>query len=431
MKTLKCLIVAAMFPLFSMAQLVEFNQAIVDDNRADIIRYGEALIAKGSPSPELLRRVAIAYKESNQLNKSIGYLEQAYSIDSNSIKVTQALGEYYLTTGNDEKALDYLNRVSALDPSNTYSLNLIQKIHFSRGNLTSALATTLKLCAIDSNSYTSYRNLGIILQRLDQKEGAEQAYQKALTLNPNDYTSRLKLCNMLIIAGRNQEATAQATAGLALLPNKKSQIALNLQRNLALIRYNTRDADTCIQITKELQANGDTTEAFTFKLLGYCYFMKGFYDQATENLEKLYKLSPDGDSLSFFLPYTIAQSCYNMYYKGKGTFYAEKAITNISPDSTSLYNGYIIAGKCNLQQQRKEKAILLFEKAIEINPSDIEAYRELAGCYSTEGSKASQLKIISRYLRYIEGLKAAKQKISKEIEKQYLDTKKWYEREKS
>ena len=222
------------------AQREEYNRAIINDNREAIIKYGELLLSNGEQSKELYRKLAQAYKEKNSYSKTIGYLNQAYLLDTNDVRTTISLGEIYLANGDEDKALEYLNRTSDIDSKNTYALSLQLKIFLNKGNLTSAQKRAVMLCLIDSSNFAHFRNLGIVSLRLGQNKDAAEAFEHAMQLNSKDIFSRSKLCSYLITSAQYEKATKVATDGLALMSDLKSQNAIVLRRNLALIQYNQK-----------------------------------------------------------------------------------------------------------------------------------------------------------------------------------------------
>lgn len=419
MKTILLLLVGILSYLQLIAQTENFKKAILDDDKESIIKCGEQLLASGIHSNDIYRRLAMAYKENSKYEKSIEYLKMAYQTDSCNVKVLISLGELYAATGDEDKALDYLNKASAVDSTNIYSLTLQQKIYLGKGNLTSAQLRAVRICKLDSTNFTSFRNLGTIQLRLNQQEQAASAFNKAISLNPNDIYSRIKLCNLFISSSRNDQATALANDGLKLINNPSSQNALVLRRNLALIQYNQRNPDSCISIIKKLRADGDTLETYTYKLAGYSYFMKGFYDDAAENLEVLYRKSPDGDSLQYQLAFTIAQSYFNMYQMKKASYYAEVALKNITPRQDQLYNANLLSGQCFSTQKEFSSALLKFEEAIRIDPSQPVAYKLLNRCYLDMHDERKASGTLFRFTTLIDKLRLQGDKITKEQQEYY------------
>lgn len=398
MKTFLLILVGMLFSSQILAQRENFEKAVLNDEREAIIKFGEQLMANGNASKIIYRRLAAAYRDKNLFEKSAEYLKKAYLLDSNDIKTSLSLGELYTTIGDDEAALDFLNKVSSIDSLNTYALSLQQKIYLSKGNLTSALKRASLICDIDSTNFANFRNLGNILFKMNLYKNAAAAFEKALVLNPNDIFSRVKFCNYLISSGKNEEAATVANEGLARINNPKSQNALILRRNLALIQYNQRNADSCISIVKKLWNDGDTTETYTYKLAGYCYFMKGFYDDAAENLKILYSRSPDGDSLQYQLPFTIAQSYFNLSQMKKAIGYSEVALKNITPLPDQIYNANLLIGQAYATDKNYKLAIQTLEEAIKVAPNKPIAYSILHHLYLDKGDSKKVTETLNRYI---------------------------------
>lgn len=409
------------------AQREEYNRAIINDDREAIIKYGELLLSSNQQSKELYRKLAQAYKEKNSYSKSINYLNQAYLLDTNDVRTTISLGEIYLANGDEDKALEYLNLASDIDPTNTYALSLQLKIFLNKGNLTSALKRAAMLCQIDSSNFAHFRNLGIVNLRLGQNKDAAEAFEHAMLLNPKDIFSRSKLCNYLITSAQYEKATKVATDGLALMSDLKSQNAITLRRNLALIQYNQKNADSCINLVRLLRTDGDSIDVYTYKLAGYCYFMKGFYDDAAANLEVLYRKSPEADSLQFQLPFTIAQAYFNIYNLKEARKYIDIAIRNITPLPQLLYNGNLLKGQCSVEAKNYKEGIAAFEEAVRANPTEPTAYTALKNCYLKMKNRTKAIESLNRYIAVIDKQKEGGIEISKETMEDYRAVKRHLE----
>jgi tetratricopeptide (TPR) repeat protein len=405
------------------AQREEYNRALINDDREGIIRYGELLLANGAQPKELYRKLAQAYKEKNCYDKSIGYLNHAYLLDSNDVRTSLSLGEIYLANGDEEKALEYLNRASDIDSKNTYALSLQLKIFLNKGNLTSAQNRAAMLCQIDSSNFAHFRNLGMILQRAGQGKDAAEAFERAMRLNPKDIVSRTKLCNLLITSAQNEKATKVAIDGLALLPDTKSQNAIVLKRNLALIQYNQQNADSCISLVKLLRADGDSVDVYTYKLAGYCYFMKGFYDDAAANLEVLFRKSPEADSLQFQLPFTMAQAYFNMYNLKEAKRYLDIAIRDITPSPQMVYSSNLLKGMYLTETKNNHEAILALEEAIKANPSTSAGYIALKNVYTNMKNYTKARESLKRFISYIDKLRESGATISEDMQQRYRSIK--------
>lgn len=407
------------------AQRAEYNQSIINDDREGIIKYGEQLLSNGEANKELYRRLANTYKDKNSYSKAIDYLSKAYLLDSNDVRTAIELGNIYQICEDEEKALDYYIKASDIDSSNTYALSLQLRLFFNKGNMQSALIRAQRLCMLDSSNFVHFRNLGLILQRCGQANEAMEAFQKAIDRNSRDFASRIKLCNHLINTDQHDKATKIANEGLTILGEKRSRNAIVLRRNLALIQYRQQNADTCIYLIKQLWADGDTIEAYTYKLAGYSYLLKGFYDDAVVNLKVLYSKSPDGDSLQFQLPFSIAQAHFNLYELKESKKHLDIAIRNITPNQEYCYNSKLLLGEYYSQMKKYREAIDAFEEAITYNPTELIAYTSIVSCYKILGYTAKEKEPIKRFMMTIEKLLESGATINSKSLKDYKYLKKY------
>ncbi len=95
-------------------------------------------------------------------DEAVKYLERGYHLfPQNSYMLTELIN-YYLESDSPEKADDYLNAAIKADPEN----------------------------------FLYYRTKGILYEKLSQPGWAQDAYQKALELNPEDFISQYNMANI-------------------------------------------------------------------------------------------------------------------------------------------------------------------------------------------------------------------------------------------
>lgn len=434
MKSLQILVSTLLFLSSTtlIAQRDEYNRAIINDDREAIIKFGEQLLSTGQPSKEVYRHLAFAYKDKNSYSKSIDYLNQAYLLDSNDVKTSLALGEAYLNYGDEDRAMLSFMKVLDLDSTNTQALSIMLKVHLSNNNKPSAIQTAIKLCDIDSTNAAYFRNLGRLYETSGGKgiKFALPCYLKAVKLNPTHLGYIILLSNAQIMNNQLDSAIRTVNAGLAIAENPTSRSAILLRRNLANAYYRKKEYDSCLTQIKALKIDGDTLEAYNYKLGGFASFKKGFFLDASEDLQVVYNKSEMGDSLSFDIPFYLGKAYYEVNDTKNANLYLKKVIENLQPNYTQLYNGHMEYARSLEKSKNTEQAIISFNKAKEYDPESTEPYTEIARIYFRVTKEYPKgFRELNSYLHYVDGLRKKKGKVDSSLEQNYTYIKKLIERQ--
>jgi DNA-binding winged helix-turn-helix (wHTH) protein/TolB-like protein/thioredoxin-like negative regulator of GroEL len=192
-------------------------------------------------------------------------------------------GQYFYFKYNFEKALGFFQAAAAKDPD--YALAY------------SGLALAYVALAVTHNSNNDFREKAIssasravILDpTLDEAhsargwvkylgewdwQGAEQEFQEALRLNPNNAQSRINYSSLLSSLGRHDEALAQGTEALRLDP-----VSGDVYFNQALNLYLARRYDAALELSKKGREVDATIPSWA-SLLTRVYLAQSNLDQA-------------------------------------------------------------------------------------------------------------------------------------------------------
>ncbi len=84
-----------------------------------------------------------------------------------------------------DTALIHLNDLTRLAPGFAEGWNKRATVYFLRDEYGRSLGDIARVLALEPRHFGAYSGLGIILDRLGDKEGALEAYQRAVAINPN------------------------------------------------------------------------------------------------------------------------------------------------------------------------------------------------------------------------------------------------------
>ncbi|EED36724.1 type IV pilus biogenesis/stability protein PilW [Luminiphilus syltensis NOR5-1B] len=159
------------------------------------------------PSPEkaLERRVSLArqYIGEGDWENAKRNLELAEEIDGDSAEVHEAFGLVYQSTGEYERADARFQRALKIDPSLSRARNNYAAFLFSRGRFEEAEAQFERVTvdSLYSGRPLAFVNLGLARLRLNDDEGAEAAFSRALSMDRTNPIALLEMGFLRFAAG--------------------------------------------------------------------------------------------------------------------------------------------------------------------------------------------------------------------------------------
>jgi serine/threonine-protein kinase len=236
----------------------EVGRAIANEIRITLTSKEQGLLASARPvDPKALEaylkgrdyfnqgRNQVGTKYAELLKLSIGYFEQAVSIDPNYALAYSGLSRasHWLASGGPP---EYWPK--------------------SKDAATRALQ-------IDETLAEAHAALGFILHRHDWDfAGAEREYKRALELNPSHSDAHGGYSLLLSALGRHEEAIGEGTLGLALDP-----LTIPLKTNFGALFIDARQYDRAIEYLRPLR---DSDPSSGVRLpLGIAYVHRGMFDQ--------------------------------------------------------------------------------------------------------------------------------------------------------
>jgi type IV pilus assembly protein PilF len=165
---------------------------------------------EADPQAALERRVELArqYIGSGDWENAKRNLDLAQGIDDNSAIVYEAFGLVYQSTGEFELAEQSFKRALRLDPKLSRARNNYAAFLFSRGRFDEAAAEFRRVT--EDSLYTArplaFINLGNSLLQLGDKPGAEQALNRALSMDRRNPIALLEVATLRLDAGDAETA---------------------------------------------------------------------------------------------------------------------------------------------------------------------------------------------------------------------------------
>ncbi len=168
------------------------------------------------------------YDEARSLEEAIRLFNDAVNLDSRYAAAHAALGEarlrlYRLTKHPEDLALadQSARQALSLDPTRPGAWMTLGMVFAQQGNITEAQKAFEAAIARNRLSAETYRELGLAYQRARLWDKAEEAYRKAIELQPNAWPSHNYLCSFLYVRQRYDEAEAACRQALNAGPGQR------------------------------------------------------------------------------------------------------------------------------------------------------------------------------------------------------------------
>ena len=149
--------------------------------------HEELQVAGQKISPETAAAVEAgnaALLAKNYAEARTNYLKALQELPDHTPLLMRLAAAYY-GEGNNDEALKYAKKVVEKDPQDAAAWRTIAEIELSKGNLDAGREALNKVPAEKITDPTSYLNMGILLYNKKQPAAAEEAFGKALTVNPD------------------------------------------------------------------------------------------------------------------------------------------------------------------------------------------------------------------------------------------------------
>ncbi len=260
------------------------------------------------------------------------------------------LGDIYLSTGYFEDAITEYKMAIWLDPFNVAAYRHLCHAYEEQGDYNMAIDIYNKLISMAPNMPDLYSNLANIYYIKGDFDLAISNYQTAITLNPNrSWTSVIAQTMGFVYQENKTDPDAAISAyqtAYVLTPED-----IDIYVNLGSAFYDKEDYQNALSIYRqalELQPHNAKIHCN----LGFLYWGKGDTDEAVKSYELAIKYD----------------TAYDIAYNNLGVIYLD-------------------------DMGRVNKAVELFTKAIESNPSYALAYFNLARATTILGDKVEAAKL--------------------------------------
>ncbi|MCB0384016.1 MAG: tetratricopeptide repeat protein, partial [Bdellovibrionales bacterium] len=308
------------------------------------------------PNSVMVRlRLSVEYVRQGLLSEAIEQAELAVKMDPKSSEGRLLLGGLYSSLKMYEVALKQYETILEFEPKNEEARIYIGAILAEQKKFEESIKMFEELAKISDREkkFQAYYYIGRIRAEQGGKENqaaAEQAFSKALSLNPKDAESVLALAKLYEIQEQNKKL-------LRLLESFQERFGPHprVAQQLSNIYLENDNYKAAVKQLEYMEGFEPDDLSVKFRL-GLLYVEMKEYEPAIEKFEKLLELEPDSDRTRFYL---------GAVYEELKRF--DQAVYNFQkiPASSSFFVDANIHSAYLLKLQSKfEESIAVMESAI-------------------------------------------------------------------
>ncbi len=300
-------------------------------------------------------------------------------------------------SGNNSDSLHILTKLIEEDSLNPEYLASRAELYLERGKIDPALRDLQEALELTPNDAKLFLLLSDLYFALGQVDNSIASLKKAIKLDPDNEDGYVKISETYLLL--NKPTVAVEYANQAIDKNRQSAEAYYLKA-LGLLESN--DTSAAI-INFGISSNLNSNNYMTFMQLGIIYTM--LEDTLSKvNFEKALVIKPNDERALYYL---------GMYYQNRGEFQNAidkyNYIASLYPENKLVFynSGYIYL----VELEDFDNAVVMFQKAISINPRYVEAVYNLGRTYEAMGDYNSarlqykkSLELLPNYPLAVQGM---------------------------
>ncbi len=365
--------------------LARFYETVKQFDQAEK-NYEEAIVsAPRSATP--LMNMSEYFVRRNDKDKALAYIEKAVDKKKDNPFIKTGLAKVYFQFNMMEQAEETVDNVLKRYSNYSDAINLKGRILMAKNDFDHALVQFEKVIKLDPRNSKAYYYKGLCLKQHagrdrpgeqlrrttvglnNDRQLSKEQMRNALSLDPGLLEPRLELVEIYIQEKDLAQARKHLEKALNLFP--RSVKALTLLAGIYILDNDLKNAEKICHVI--LKNNPDYVPGHI--RLGLVYKAMGKDKSALASFEKALELSPSQTGvLNYIVSIYMDKKEYDSALKS-----LNKHRSSVNKDGRAVIEN--ITGQIYLRKNDPQKALDHFTKAIELNPSLLQAQMSLAGIY--------------------------------------------------
>ena len=401
------------------------------------IDYFYKALALDNTGTEIMFELAQMYTKLCQYDRAVSFLEQITTADRNNFRAKFELALVYKKLNDLEAAKNLLEELAKTDFDKEQTAKELFPIYVAQKNYTEILNKFHTYFGGTDSSIILYY-AALAYENTDQKQTAEEYYNKSLKLNPENVETGIKIAEILFEKNNFDEAENLAYKLLKYTEDDR------LMYILGEIDYINGNLDSAIKHYSYAIKQNNSNAEYYFKL-AIVFSLKGFGNEAENCYERAIALEPENPTYNYGLAYLYYTNNKIEQAEKLAKFILEKEPDNLDAKALLILillkeNNIIDSGKLVRETEKEnsandflcyahyiyyaklnmwKKALEPIKQAIKLNDNSIDYKYELAKnyFYLADFEEAEKIceEITNKAPKYIQAyILAAKIKLQKQ-----------------
>ncbi len=281
-------------------------------------------------------------------------------------KIRIALIDY--VSGRRGEAANKLNEVLAREPKNADAMAIRAHVLLGDRKLPEAQAQADAAISVDPNSTLAHFARGKVMLALGRTDDARKSFREVIRLDPRAGEADVELAQLSLRASEIDSAIAFADQAVVIMPGDV-EARLTLARTLMVRESDVPRAEAQVRLL--LQAFPASAEVQQVR--GELALAKGDIKTATQAFERALALNPAS--------WGSLTQLVTMDVKAKRLANARVRVDAALAKSPNAPEALLLAAKTYAANNNSQVAEKYLKRAIELDPSNLEAYTTLAALY--------------------------------------------------
>jgi tetratricopeptide (TPR) repeat protein len=148
--------------------------------------YSEAIALRPSEDDTYMK-LSMCLEKLNRQEDAVRELRKAIRIDQTNVRAQASLGRLLMQLGFVDEGIDHLRATSALVPDDVNARHALASAYVTAGRFADAAEQFRAALAIQPEYARDYYNLGFVLQKLHDLNGAREAYRIYVAMTTHKY----------------------------------------------------------------------------------------------------------------------------------------------------------------------------------------------------------------------------------------------------
>ncbi|MEY3238182.1 MAG: hypothetical protein RI883_2283 [Bacteroidota bacterium] len=361
--------------------------------------------------PQLLATLVDYYFQTNQAEKALSFLEELVKATPDNGRAHLALADIYRQQG--KQALAYVELKKAFqcdDVDIDTKMKILINIHEASYKIDAEVYELVEIIVTQYPTDAKVHSIrGDYMLRAEKEDEALKSYKEALKYDKSQYPIWNQVMIMEYQKSNFEDLYDDSKVCLEYFPTVAAVYLLNGLSAVQLKKFD--EAITTLETGKDLVANDKAMESEIYSQLGEAYFGSKNYTAGKVNYEKAMVLDPKSMLIKNNYAYRLALAKIDLSN-------ALTIVNEILKENNDVPHFIDTKGFVLFQSEKYTEAMLFFEKAFKIQPSDKIIVEHMGDGYFKTGNKE---KAVEFWLKAKE-LGSTNKNIDKKIErKEYYE----------